>query len=56
MSAARQFSSSFAPFVFAVMMARASVPLSIGALWIVALCGVTVFAMIAMAARGRSAP
>ena len=56
MSAARQFSSSFAPFVFAVMMARASVPLSIGALWVVALCGVAVFAMIAMAGRRRLDP
>ena len=53
MSAARQFSSSFAPFLFALMMARTSVPVSIGALWIVAVLGVAVFTAICVAARGR---
>ncbi|MBU0584235.1 MAG: arsenite efflux MFS transporter ArsK [Alphaproteobacteria bacterium] len=55
MSAARQFSSSFAPFLFALMMARTSVPVSIGALWIVAVLGVAVFTAICVAARGRPA-
>ncbi|WP_457940576.1 arsenite efflux MFS transporter ArsK [Mesorhizobium sp. 10J20-29] len=55
MSAARQFSSSFAPFLFALMMARTSVPVSIGALWVVAVLGVAVFTAICVAARGRPA-
>jgi MFS family permease len=55
MSAARQFSSSFAPFLFALMMARTSVPVSIGALWVVAVLGVAVFTAICVAVRGRPA-
>ena len=53
MSAARQFSSSFAPFLFALMMARTSVPVSIGALWVFAVLGVGVFTAICVAARTR---
>lgn len=51
MSAARQFSSSFAPFLFALMMARISVPWSIGVLWVFAVIGVAVFGAIALMPR-----
>ncbi len=51
MSAARQFSSSFAPFVLALMMARTSVPMSVAALLAVGLVGTAVFTAIAMAAK-----
>ena len=53
MSAARQFSSSFAPFLFALMMARTSVPISIATLWVFAVAGVAVFTAICVAARTR---
>ena len=55
MSAARQFSSSFAPFVLALMMARVSVPMSVAALLAVGLVGTAVFIAIAMAVRGSVA-
>jgi MFS family permease len=46
MSAARQFTSAFAPFVLAVMMAGLSVEISLGALLGMALLGVISFAVI----------
>jgi hypothetical protein len=51
MSAARQFSSSFAPFVLAMMMAKTSVPMSLGLLLLVAVAGVAVFGTIAFIRR-----
>jgi predicted MFS family arabinose efflux permease len=56
MSAARQLSSSFAPFVLALMMARTSVPMSVAALLAVALVGIAVFTAIAVAAKGYGYP
>ena len=46
MSAARQFSSSFAPFVLAVMMAKTTVPVALGLLLLVATSGVVIFGAI----------
>ena len=58
MSAARQFTSAFAPFVLALMMARFSVPLSLATLLVVSLLGVLGFAVIVHLQRlsGRPAP
>lgn len=53
MSAARQFSSSFAPFALAAAMAATSVKVSLSALLVVALGGVAVFLAIALVAGGR---
>jgi hypothetical protein len=46
MSAARQFSSSFAPFVLALTMAKTTVPVSLGLLLLVAIGGVAIFGAI----------
>lgn len=54
MSAARQFSSSFAPFVFAVTMAKTTVPVSLGLLLLVATGGVAIFGAIAAILRRGS--
>lgn len=53
MSAARQFFSSFAPFVLAAAMAATSVRISLAGLLMVALAGVAVFVAIALVARGH---
>lgn len=51
MSAARQFSSSFAPFVFALTMAKTTVPVSLGLLLLIAAGGVAIFGAIAAIQR-----
>lgn len=51
MSAARQFSSSFAPFVFAVTMTKTTVPMSLGLLLLLAGGGVAIFGAIAVIQR-----
>jgi MFS family permease len=51
MSAARQFSSSFAPFILAMMMAKTSVPMSLALLLLVAIAGAAVFGTIAFIRR-----
>ena len=50
-SAARQFSSSFAPFVFAFMMAQWSVEISLWSLALIGSGGAVVFLLIALVAR-----
>ena len=50
-SAARQFSSSFAPFVFAFMMAQWSVEISLWSLVFIGSGGAVVFLLIALVAR-----
>jgi MFS family permease len=47
MSAARQFTTAFAPFVFAVMMAELGVAVSLALLATLGACGVLVFALVA---------
>jgi MFS family permease len=53
MSAARQFSTSFAPFVFAAMMAQLGVPVSLSVLAALGACGAAVFAAVAWIVRRR---
>lgn len=53
-SAARQFTSAFAPFALAFMMARTSVANSLWVLVIVAASGVIAFSAIALLRRGES--
>ena len=55
MSAARQFTSAFAPFVFALLMAGTSTLTALVMLGLVAVAGVAVFSAIAMLARRPSA-
>jgi hypothetical protein len=55
MSAARQVSTSFAPFVFAAMMAGLGVPVSLAALAVLGALGVAVFAAVAWIMRRRIA-
>ncbi|MEW9808739.1 arsenite efflux MFS transporter ArsK [Mesorhizobium sp. ZMM04-5] len=50
MSAARQFSSAFAPFVFALMMAAISVPGAVAVLMLAAALGACAFAAVAVLA------
>ena len=53
MTAARQFTTAFAPFVFAVMMAELGVPISLAALMALGACGVAVFGIVAWIAAQR---
>ena len=56
MSAARQFTSAFAPFVLALMMAQLSVPISLATLLVVTFLGVLVFAAIVRLQRLSAPP
>ncbi|MBX3530139.1 MAG: arsenite efflux MFS transporter ArsK [Rhizobiaceae bacterium] len=51
MSAARQFTTAFAPFVFAVLMAEMGVRPSLGLLLALAGCGIALFALLAWMTR-----
>ncbi len=53
-SAARQFSSSFAPFVFAFMMAQWSVEISLWSLVFIGSAGTSLFAGILLMQRSAS--
>jgi hypothetical protein len=50
MSAARQFSSAFAPFIFALMMAQISVPSAVAVLCLAATVGIGIFAAVSLLA------
>lgn len=53
MSAARQFSSAFAPFAFAVMMAGISVPGALMVLAVTSVAGIAAFLAVSLLSRSR---
>lgn len=53
MSAARQFSSAFAPFAFAVMMASISVPGALTVLAVTAAAGIATFCVVSLLSKSR---
>ena len=50
MSAARQFSSAFAPFIFALIMAQVSVPGAVAFLCLAATIGIGIFSAVSLLA------
>lgn len=53
MSAARQFSAAFAPFIFALMMAQISVPGAVAVLCLATTVGVGIFTAVSLLANGE---